>query len=762
MKHFTPFIIALLSIFSSDFAKAEGNESANLTDIILINSYHPTFKWTKDLTEAIVNELSEEEGFRISIEYLDTKRFNNPRHVAALTAYLKEKYHTIDVEGIICSDNFAFEFLLNHGVEIWGDVPVTFCGVNNIRDFEIDTVKYKGVAEDINIEATLELITTIHPQLEELIVISDSTLSGLLFIDQFKKAIESKTWPFEYRIIHATSAEQLGVDLCQIDPNEKAILLLSLYIPRNGATRDMIREADFIKGCLDVPIYGNWDFLFGDFITGGVIITGKDQGIQAAKIMETRLKDTAKFVPFLTLTPESTIIDYQPFTRHNLDSSLLPADVIIINKPLSYIGRYKDEIIIVGIILAFLVLIILVLLQIITQKRQVEKQLKKSESRLELALDGAHVGLWDIDFRNKDVYLNKWVSHLLGYETPDQLHFTLKNWNAYFHPQDIDQLVESFSMHASGINASFSGEVRIRTVDDTYKWFSMHGKITEIMENRPARMVGILMDIDFQRAFEEQLRMAKEKAEESDRLKSSFLANMSHEIRTPMNAILGFSDILLNGSGFSEAEYEKYLHLIRASGESLLNLINDIIDISKIESGQFALNTHTFDLHSLFDKIEHMANTIISNKRKEVKFMLDKEDKGQRLMVTADQYRVEQIINNLVSNAIKFTNCGFIELGYSLKGTNNIVFSVKDTGKGIDIKNHHVIFERFRQVDPGPNNNMGGTGLGLAITKSLVHLMGGQISVESELGKGANFTFNVPCEIVTSENQNTESIFTIL
>jgi PAS domain S-box-containing protein len=432
---------------------------------------------------------------------------------------------------------------------------------------------------------------------------------------------------------------------------------------------------------------------------------------------------------------------------YHLDSSLLPAETLVINKPLSYIDRYKDEIIVVGLILTFLVLIILFLLQIITQKKQVEKQLKKSESRLELALDGAHVGLWDIDFRSDDVFLNKWVSHLLGYESPHQLLFNIKNWTTYFHPEDIDQLHESFSMHASGINATFSGEVRIRTVDDTYKWFSMHGKITEILDDRPVRMVGILMDINFQREFEEQLRLSKEKAEESDRLKSSFLANMSHEIRTPMNAILGFSDILISSGSISGDETEKYLQLIRASGESLLTLINDIIDISKIESGQFSLNIQTFDLHALLDKVEHVANTIISKKRKEVDFLLEKEINSQRLMVTADQYRVEQIINNLVSNAIKFTNEGHIALGYSLKG-NNIIFTVKDTGKGIEKKNHQIIFERFRQVDPGPNNNIGGTGLGLAITKSLVHLMGGQISVESNLGRGASFTFNVPCIII--------------
>lgn len=214
-----------------------------------------------------------------------------------------------------------------------------------------------------------------------------------------------------------------------------------------------------------------------------------------------------------------------------------------------------------------------------------------------------------------------------------------------------------------------------------------------------------------------------------------------------MNAILGFSDILISSGSMSGDESEKYLQLIRASGESLLTLINDIIDISKIESGQFSLNIQTFDLHALLDKVEHVANTIISKKRKEVDFILEKEINSPRLMVTADQYRVEQIINNLVSNAIKFTNKGSIELSYRLKGKDNILITVKDTGKGIEKKNHQIIFERFRQVDPGPNNNMGGTGLGLAITKSLVHLMGGQISVESNLGRGASFTFNVPCLI---------------
>jgi len=726
--------------------KAEKSDSNGLTDILLINSYHYTFKWTNDITNAVVKELPEADDYRISIEYLDTKRFSFQRQEVLYVEYLKEKYRTLDIKGIICSDNDAFEFVLKHGKEIWGDVPVTFCGVNELFKYDINSTNYFGVEEEIAIAQTLELILTLQPDLKELIVVSDSTLNGILFADQFLRAARAINFPVDYDLIYATSVELLGETLKEADPEKRAILLLSLYLPRNGAVKDMILEADFLKSCLDVPVYGTWDFLFGGFILGGVINTGEEQGRLAAQLLKRKLAGETFPPGYLVKPTQTMVVDYNKLKYYNIDLSLVPKNALVLHEPENYFRKYRQEILIVCSVLGFLIVINIILLRLLNEKRIAEAKLRKSEERLELALDGANVGLWDIDLENKAVYINKWVSGLLGYGDSGIARVTIGDWIKTCHPDDLGQVNEVLHMHLSGKVHDFNTEARLQTSSGEYKWFSLHGKVVEVDQNStPRRMIGLMLDIDMQKQFEEQLRIAKEKAEESDRLKSSFLANVSHEIRTPMNAILGFSDILLDAS-IQKEDSLKFLSLIRSSGESLLALINDIIDISKIESGQFNIVIGKFDLHLLFDKISHIASALINTYNRDIELIIEKGVDQASLFIESDQYRLEQIINNLISNAIKFTSRGHVILSYTIPDNNTLEIRVTDTGRGISKEDQGVIFERFRQINPDPKINIGGTGLGLAISKSITELLGGTICVDSAPDQGATFRVRIPCK----------------
>lgn len=746
MKYLRTSLICIFLMQLSFPVKAEKSDSNGLTDILLINSYHYTFKWTNDITNAVVKELPEADDYRISIEYLDTKRFSFQRQEVLYVEYLKEKYRTLDIKGIICSDNDAFEFVLKHGKEIWGDVPVTFCGVNELFKYDINSTNYFGVEEEIAIAQTLELILTLQPDLKELIVVSDSTLNGILFADQFLRAARAINFPVDYDLIYATSVELLGETLKEVDPEKRAILLLSLYLPRNGAVKDMILEADFLKSCLDVPVYGTWDFLFGGFILGGVINTGEEQGRLAAQLLKRKLAGETFPSGYLVKPTQTMVVDYNKLKYYNIDLSLVPKNALVLHEPENYFRKYRQEILIVCSVLGFLIVINIILLRLLNEKRIAEAKLRKSEERLELALDGANVGLWDIDLENKAVYINKWVSGLLGYGDSGIARVTIGDWIKTCHPDDLGQVNEVLHMHLSGKVHDFNTEARLQTSSGEYKWFSLHGKVVEVDQNStPRRMIGLMLDIDMQKQFEEQLRIAKEKAEESDRLKSSFLANVSHEIRTPMNAILGFSDILLDAS-IQKEDSLKFLSLIRSSGESLLALINDIIDISKIESGQFNIVIGKFDLHLLFDKISHIASALINTYNRDIELIIEKGVDQASLFIESDQYRLEQIINNLISNAIKFTSRGHVILSYTIPDNNTLEIRVTDTGRGISKEDQGVIFERFRQINPDPKINIGGTGLGLAISKSITELLGGTICVDSAPDQGATFRVRIPCK----------------
>jgi signal transduction histidine kinase len=247
-----------------------------------------------------------------------------------------------------------------------------------------------------------------------------------------------------------------------------------------------------------------------------------------------------------------------------------------------------------------------------------------------------------------------------------------------------------------------------------------------------------------------ELRLTLKKAEESDRLKSAFLANMSHEIRTPMNGIIGFSG-LLSDPDLSQKKRNEYLELIINSSHQLLTIINDVLDFSKIEAGQVEISNSQVSINSLFDKLEKFYAPRASEKNlifKNIKSLDDKES-----IIITDGGKLQQILDNLLSNAFKFTSEGYIALGYEKKDK-LLRFYVEDTGIGINSEDLEKIFERFRQVETSISRSYGGTGLGLSISKGLVELLGGEMEVSSSPGKGSVFSFTIP---VIDQNPESKS-----
>ncbi len=242
----------------------------------------------------------------------------------------------------------------------------------------------------------------------------------------------------------------------------------------------------------------------------------------------------------------------------------------------------------------------------------------------------------------------------------------------------------------------------------------------------------------------EKLQLAKQKAEESDRLKSAFLATMSHELRTPMNGIIGFSKLIIDSNNLSPEIQKKYLNIIHKSGYILLNLVNDIIDLSKIEAMQLKLNYTSFDLNEL---IEELRSFFISEKdsvgKNELEIIAEKDNSLEKLIIYSDSNRVRQVLYNLLQNALKFTEKGYIKFGYSIENE-DILFFVKDSGIGMADLDKEIIFERFRQVDDKTTRRYGGSGIGLTVSKGIVENLKGKIWVESKKGSGSSFYFTVP------------------
>lgn len=241
-----------------------------------------------------------------------------------------------------------------------------------------------------------------------------------------------------------------------------------------------------------------------------------------------------------------------------------------------------------------------------------------------------------------------------------------------------------------------------------------------------------------------ELIKAKIKAEEGDRLKSSFLANLSHEIRTPMNAINGFTELILN-TKISESEKLEYLNVIEKSGKNLVGIIDDLIEMSKIDSNQLTPNLTVINLDSCVTELYETVKITIQNKN--IDFKLIKSKNPAKFNIITDDIKLKQVIINLLTNAIKFTEKGTVSFGFEIDEKNQLInFTVKDTGLGIDEDNHKNIFDRFKRVDSDISIKVGGLGLGLAISKAYVDLLGGSISLDSKVGEGSTFYFSIPLE----------------
>ncbi len=258
-------------------------------------------------------------------------------------------------------------------------------------------------------------------------------------------------------------------------------------------------------------------------------------------------------------------------------------------------------------------------------------------------------------------------------------------------------------------------------------------------------VLAVHRDISERKQFEARILREKERAEESDRLKSVFLANMSHEIRTPMNAIVGFSELLYQDD-LTDEDRHAYLDILQAKSQDLLTLINDILYLSKIEADQVTIHSEITDLDEYLRMSEITWRQMVAKtKNPNLSISFQFSNTTGRL-VNMDEVRVSQVMNNLISNAIKFTEEGEISITCSV-GKEEILFVVKDTGIGIPEHKKALVFERFRQADEGQSRRFGGSGLGLAISKQLTELMGGKISLESEEGRGSEFKFTIPLEI---------------
>ena len=376
-----------------------------------------------------------------------------------------------------------------------------------------------------------------------------------------------------------------------------------------------------------------------------------------------------------------------------------------------------------------------------TQENEHQRaQLIESETRFTLAVEGADVGIWDLNLVTLVLYHSPRMAHMLGY-TAEELPSERAVWDALAHPDDAAVYREKLMAHIKNSQIPFESIVRMRHKDGQWRWILSRGRATRNAQGRALRVSGTHTDITERKRVEEA-------AQDADRAKSAFLANMSHEIRTPMNGVIGMVDILQQTE--LSSEQQRMLSTIANSSQTLLHILNDILDYSKIEAGKLTVERVPTSLQEVVQEVQQLMQGVASAKGLVVATSIA-PDLPQAIY--ADPIRLRQVLLNLLGNAIKFTPSDApadaavslaLERGVLSDGQPAVLLRVRDQGIGMSAEVVAKLFRPFSQADASTAREFGGTGLGLSISQQLALLMGGHISVDSTPGQGSEFTVALP------------------
>ncbi len=372
-----------------------------------------------------------------------------------------------------------------------------------------------------------------------------------------------------------------------------------------------------------------------------------------------------------------------------------------------------------------------------------------TKKRLANVIDATEAGCWEWDVSSGEIWVNDHWRNMLGLEGDNDDTYSIHQWKLLCHPDDIGKGWAHIKACLRGKAQMRMLEARIRHKNGHWVWVAINSRIVERHEGgSPAVIAGTQIDITQNMAHERALEEKSLQAEAANIAKSQFLATMSHELRTPMNGVLGMLDVVLKTP--LTAQQHEYIDVARSSAKSLLRVLNDVLDFSKLEAGAVAIENVPYSPCKVIDEVAALLRPKAEEKGLQLKI-----EKSPDLpeVLDGDGVRLRQVLVNLIGNAIKFTDRGHVELSAGLgktRSSDQLVITVRDTGIGISEEAGPKLFKHFAQADSSMSRRFGGTGLGLVICKQIVELMGGEIGVRSEEGKGSAFWFTVPARIAAS------------
>lgn len=734
-------------------------DSSREYHILVIQSYEKHFPAYREMNKILAGKL-QKKGIRASIHifYLDCEQYTEKQQ--------KQKvFYKLDIltewepDIILVNDDPALNALLSSNHPAVKSVPVIFMGVSypNVP-FIRKHPNITGFSDKPDYRANIELIRQLIGNCI-VIRVTDNTLEDkqiLSDMDNRLKGVCAVNRIFSTDRVRLSGKNGISIrEIPKIKPD--SVYIGTLYAKSTGALMKEFGENYYNKAFLATkrdyttislgrlsafPCFSVINDLisYNDGIAGGYVTAFSEQAGEATNRIADILNGApVSSFPQIQESRKTYIFDYKILRKWDIDFSRLPAGSTIVNMPFTV--RYS-YFLWGGTALLAIVLSVIFSCQrkqykrVALHKKEVQEKLKHEKAFLSFALESGNI--FAFRYTNGVFEFDNRFYYTLGIPVKQ---ITVDEFLQMIHPEDQREFWANLDKLDKGFLNRQITRHRYDFNRKGYEWWEFRYAQSKRQEDTLSRnenieISGLCLNIQQIKETEYNLMSALQKAEESDRMKSVFLANMSHEIRTPLNAIVGFSQLLNSDMELSPEEKAEFIDLITKNSDLLLKLINDILDLSRIESGCFSFSYANTDLTKLIEDIFHTHQLMMPENVE-----LRKRVPADSIVINVDRFRLTQVCTNFINNARKFTTKGYIEIGYELSADNRFVFiSVTDTGKGIPEEKKALVFERFQKLDEFAQ----GTGLGLAICMSIVKVFNGNITLESTVGQGSKFTISLP------------------
>ncbi len=752
--------------------------------VLSISSFSSDVLWERQLQDGLRAKYEENIPFELYNVSVNALRLRNDKfYRKSIANIIRRDFIDKVPDVVVVSDDEAFEFVKEFYDTLFPGTPVVFCAVNNFSPERIKGYekKFTGVAETIATKETVDQMLKLFPETKKIFVVTDYTISGRNWRASLEKQLSEYKGTVEFEYNENLPFDELVAKVRSLE--EGTLMVCGFYLVDGEGKYQMLGESQktFFENS-KVPIFGLYFPTYGQGQLGGKYSFADVHVKYVREIVKKLLTGMpVSEIPVVTDVYKDYpwYFEYPTMEKFGIKKSQLPKGSIITNEPLSFFDANRSGLIAAAFVLAFVIITLLIVFSRIQRKQysllektqkslhtaeemlqketeilQVKEQknmlLEQLQTDLQNVLDSLPVGVL---IRNLDdfkpLYVNLSFINMFEFGTVDDaMKYETLNFSPEVQP-DNRTSAKAFNDYIKLI--STNGETFI------FDWrYSLpNGKTLDtkktsckIFYNGVPAFVTIIQDVTLEKKQRELLEITAAKEKEANKIKSRFVVNVSHEIRTPMNAIIGLSEIALMKN--FDSEVNETFRKVNLSAKNLLSIINDVLDFSKIEAEKLELLENEFVLEDTLYNATMVASKRIANKPIE---MLMDLDMNLPTVVWGDKTRLWQIFKNLLDNSAKFTNAGKIQLKASCQeyeDTNENVeftFVVTDTGLGMTPQQLERLFDSFEQFHQSQSNQSTGTGLGMAITKQLTELMGGSISVASEVNVGTTTTIKIPLKL---------------